>query len=609
MAESYGFFDAEELLDGTFDREYIAQQWADYFRLFIGNGVFATPTNQLKVRSIAGMRIKVLEGWAFLNGYWYHNDGDFEITVPPNLTANEQNHGVFVQFNSSDRTIGIVLGENRTEVDRTAPIWELKLGEVKVPAGATSVTESNITDTRAATSVCGFVTGLIDIINTEDLFTQYQSIFNDWIAEVEAEEAQKSEEFDDWRQTEQQTFEDWEVTQKSEFDGWFDDMKGQLSTDAAGHLQNQIDDLNGAIVYVELTSTASRDYAVDESIYWEGAFYRVKTAVTLGDAWDNTANTGNIEPMIPIVTQIKNAYDALIARYDPDNDGIIDISHGGTGNNSGYVTAGRNPGSVAGANSTCEGYLTAASGANSHAEGYQTQAHGSYSHTEGDRTFVPSNAAAAHAEGSGSQAVGKFSHAEGNDTQARGESSHAEGRNTIAKGFYSHAGGYNTKAEGIASFIGGYGTIGSPVESFAFASFTMGNSSANKFEGTNLGNNNPAYFDFNVEYQSFYENTELDIKQNGHSGEITGITTVTLDLAPQAMYILLTSTYTLANGNIQGTTARMITTHGLATGTPINASMSTSGTPATIAFLANNKMTIKNAAATTACQFTLIRVL
>ena len=221
MAESYGFFDAEELLDGTYDREYAASEWANYFKLFIGNGVFATPTNQLKVRAVSGMTIKVLEGWAFLNGFWYHNDGDLEIAVPPNLTANTQNHGIFVQFDSSERTIAIILGEDRTQVDRTAPIWELKIGEVAVPAGATAVTDANITDTRANNSVCGFVTGLIDVITTADLFAQYQAIFDEWIAGVEAEEAEKSEEFDDW----------------------FEHMKDQLSTDAAGHLQAEIDDL------------------------------------------------------------------------------------------------------------------------------------------------------------------------------------------------------------------------------------------------------------------------------------------------------------------------------------------------------------------------------
>lgn len=215
MAESYGFFDAEELIDGSFDREYLAEHWANYFKLFISNGVFATPMNQLKVIAYSGMYVKILPGWAFINGYWYHNDTELVIEIPVNSTTATITDGVFITWDSGNRTISATIGVGRTTVDRVAPHYELKLAEITIGVGVTALTDANITDTRANTSVCGFVTGLIDVINTTDLFAQYQAIFDEFIS-----------------------------GSTTDFDTWFEAMKDQLSSDAAGHLQDEVDALN-----------------------------------------------------------------------------------------------------------------------------------------------------------------------------------------------------------------------------------------------------------------------------------------------------------------------------------------------------------------------------
>lgn len=223
--ESSGFFDAEELVDGGYDKEYVAQQFADYFKLFIGNGVFINPTNQLKVIPGGGMNVIVKEGWAFINGYWYHNDSDLTIAVPPNLTATDQTDGIFIQYIASNRDAHAIIAADRTEVNREAPYYELKIAEVSVPVGATSVTAAQITDTRTDENVCGFVKGLLEVVSTDDLFDQFRAIFEEWFT------AQTTE------------FESWRQLQEGDFETWFEQMKGQLSQDAAGNLQNEIDAL------------------------------------------------------------------------------------------------------------------------------------------------------------------------------------------------------------------------------------------------------------------------------------------------------------------------------------------------------------------------------
>lgn len=239
------------------------------------------------------------------------------------------------------------------------------------------------------------------------------------------------------------------------------------------------------------------------------------------------------------INNINEAFPGLAGLVD----GVLPVSQGGTGNNSGYVRAGRKPDSEIGEFATVEGIENIASAKGAHAEGWYNSAIEQYSHVEGktnkakgfashaEGCFSEASGFAAHseggstasggnshAEGDGAKAEGKNSHAEGSQTQAIGENAHAEGSSTeasggdshaegfatLAKGFsshaegagtetaegalYAHAEGYQAKAEGLASHAEGLGTIASLNSSHACGSFNK------DFSGTNtifvIGNGN-----------------------------------------------------------------------------------------------------------------------
>lgn len=201
MAETSGFFEAE-LNEETnkWDREYFASQFAAYFRLFFGNGVFGSPTNQLQVIAGEGLNVIVRAGWAFIEGYWYYNDSDLELVVSPNTSAFDRIDSVVCRLNVAERKIKTIVVEDTTEVVRDGNYYDLKLANITLGVAATSVTDANIVDTRMDESVCGIVTSVMKIQPTADLFAQFTDMFNTW----------------------------------------FEGIKEQLSTDAAGNLQNQI---------------------------------------------------------------------------------------------------------------------------------------------------------------------------------------------------------------------------------------------------------------------------------------------------------------------------------------------------------------------------------
>lgn len=206
MAEKSGFFNAREAEDGTYDREYDAEQFAEYFANFISNGVYANPANQLKVvfddSPSKPFVVIVRKGKAYIDGYWYELTEDMEITIPVNTKAYIVKDVIRCTLDKAERKVSIVLEEDVISDHPTNNNnrHDLILSTIIVQPNASKLNAEDITDKRPDKAYCGFVTGVIDQIDTTELFQQYDETFKTW----------------------------------------FNEMKGQLSTDAAGSLQTQI---------------------------------------------------------------------------------------------------------------------------------------------------------------------------------------------------------------------------------------------------------------------------------------------------------------------------------------------------------------------------------
>ncbi|MBP3920461.1 MAG: hypothetical protein J6D28_02735 [Bacilli bacterium] len=197
MAETSGFFQAmwddslknptTEEYTGWWDRDYTANQFMKYFSLFVGNGVFVSPTNQLKVIPGTGLSVIITEGWGFINGAWYHNDSNLEVPLVTNGTSNNRVDSIRLRYSESSRSISSAVFTGDTNLVRGETIYDLELAEVIVTPGSVTISASNITDIRTNENRCGFVKGLLEVISTEDLFSQFESLFNDWFLTVKGQ--------------------------------------------------------------------------------------------------------------------------------------------------------------------------------------------------------------------------------------------------------------------------------------------------------------------------------------------------------------------------------------------------------------------------------------
>lgn len=243
MAETSGFFNAEELSDGSYDREYFAQQFAYYFALFIGNGIFMTDTDKLKVvqNTDLGMYVKVLPGDAFINGYWYNNSTELVLSVENASASLNRIDSVVIQWNVTTREIKTVVKKG-TEADepispaiqKDSSIYELEIARIIVNKAQTGITDAEIQDMRLNSDSCGIVTGVIDQVDMTSLFNQFTSWYNQFTTSADS------------------VYNTWTEEKQNLFDAWFAEINAKLGTEPATNLQLQIDNINNT-VEVELT--------------------------------------------------------------------------------------------------------------------------------------------------------------------------------------------------------------------------------------------------------------------------------------------------------------------------------------------------------------------
>ena len=183
--ESY-FFNAV-LSGGVYDRIYNAEDFASYLDSLVGNGVFPTPSTQLQVRASSGMDVIVGSGQGWINGHKMVNTADLTLTVTASDVLLNRIDAVVFYVDHTTRQMGITIKTGTVAATPSAPTmqrnadrWELCLAQISVPKQTSAITAAMITDTRGDSTLCGYVQGLIQQLDTTTLFQQWQAAFDAW---------------------------------------------------------------------------------------------------------------------------------------------------------------------------------------------------------------------------------------------------------------------------------------------------------------------------------------------------------------------------------------------------------------------------------------------
>lgn len=207
-----------------FDRAIDSGPLKNLIAKLFSNGVLPNPATNLQVVTGGeGMNVIVHAGFCIINGGLKLEDVDKTLVVQASDSTYPRIDTVVMRWNDNDevRACDLYVVEGtpsanpvRPTLTRTASIYELGLADIIITAGSTTIDSFRITDTRYDTARCGIISSISEF-DTSEIYAQIQAD----MAEFKTEEQQ-------------------------DFLDWFEEMKDQLSEDAAGNLQNQIDETN-----------------------------------------------------------------------------------------------------------------------------------------------------------------------------------------------------------------------------------------------------------------------------------------------------------------------------------------------------------------------------
>ena len=180
MSNEYGFFASK---DG--DRKYGAADLCAYFSDIFTDGVLGGSTSELRVYPNNKMVLNVSAGTAYIKGRFYRPQTVKTITLSDSDDTNARYDLIVIRLDYTKRSVylakidGIPSAEPAVpDIERNENYYDLCLAKIYVKPAASEITAADITDTRFDTALCGIVTGVVDTIDTSELFAQYQAAWN-----------------------------------------------------------------------------------------------------------------------------------------------------------------------------------------------------------------------------------------------------------------------------------------------------------------------------------------------------------------------------------------------------------------------------------------------
>ena len=219
MSVTYGFFNS---VNG--DRLYNADQMSLYFEGLISQGVFENVGDRMQVTAGTGMSVNVGTGRAIVQSKWAKNDAALNLAITAADVQKNRIDAIAIRFDATARTVSIVVKEGTATTGTASPparatgadVYELFLAYVSISKATSAITQAMITDLRASAN-CGWVTGIIDQVDTSDLFDQWQTAYEAYYAAATA------------------AFNAYFAAKKAEYETWFASLTSELRVDTTLH--------------------------------------------------------------------------------------------------------------------------------------------------------------------------------------------------------------------------------------------------------------------------------------------------------------------------------------------------------------------------------------
>lgn len=210
--------------DGTpvFDRAISSAPLRQLIKKMLSNGILPNPSTNLQVQPGTGMNVIVNPGFAVIEGGLKYEETQRTLAVQASDTTYDRIDTVVLRWNdnANARSCDLYVIQGipaskpvRPALNRESSVYEIGLADLFIAANSSAISSARITDTRYESARCGIISSIVKF----DSDTIYEQIQAD-LAGFKADE-------------------------QAQFIAWFETIRDQLSEDAAGNLQVQIDEI------------------------------------------------------------------------------------------------------------------------------------------------------------------------------------------------------------------------------------------------------------------------------------------------------------------------------------------------------------------------------
>lgn len=287
--------------DGTpvYDRAITSAPLRKLIAKLLTDGILPNPSTNLQVEAGSGMNVVVNPGFAICAGGLKLEENQRTLAIQAADSNYDRIDTVVLRWNDNDseRICDLYIVEGipaasplRPELTRTESIWELGLADLFINKNSSAISNQRITDTRYESARCG----IISAISEFDTTTLYQQVQADLAG--------------------------FKASEQADFIKWFNDIKGQLSEDAAGNLQKQIGTLESLKTEVKTNLVNALNLVVDKTF---GVIAKLGSAdiSKIGDGTVTGAIVNNkeaIEDVSQSLTNVNNSKKTYIRLVLPN---------------------------------------------------------------------------------------------------------------------------------------------------------------------------------------------------------------------------------------------------------------------------------------------------
>lgn len=192
-----GFFDAVETSPGVYDRIYDADSWSKPYKRIVSDGIFASQAgsenSDFKVVSIPGStrQVKITQGEGIFWTKWLELTADQFVDIDDNMTEYSRIDSIIIQIDRGNRIGQVLYRPGVAAEEPAAPelvnegdIREWRVANINVESLAIEITDADIVDLRGIETP--FIASLIQTLSTEDLFTQWTQLYQDYFEQTKA---------------------------------------------------------------------------------------------------------------------------------------------------------------------------------------------------------------------------------------------------------------------------------------------------------------------------------------------------------------------------------------------------------------------------------------